>query len=80
MDYERYYPGKGTKKQIRDFTARIRRNLPYAHRGYVFKDATLRKVFESQWWYMPDPSWKPTDNSFSKHEHDLIQASDTFYD
>ena len=80
MEYERYYPGKGTKKQIRDFTARIRRNLPYAHRGYVFKDATLRKVFESQWWYMPDPSWKPTDNSFSQHEHELINASNTFYD
>ncbi|MBO4658155.1 MAG: YARHG domain-containing protein [Prevotella sp.] len=80
QDYEQYYPGKGTKKQLHDFTARIRRNLPYAHRGYVFKDATLRKIFEQQWWYMPDPSWKPTDNSFSKHEHDLIKASDTFYD
>lgn len=80
VEYDRYYSGKGTKKQIRDFTARIRRNLPYAHRGYVFKDATLRRIFESQWWYMPDPSWQPTDNSFSRHEHDLINASDTFYD
>lgn len=79
-DYSGYYPGKGTKKQIRDFIARIRRNLPYAHRGYVFKDATLRKVFESQWWYMPDPSWKPTDNSFSEHEQYLIKNSGTFYD
>ncbi|MBP5508736.1 MAG: YARHG domain-containing protein [Prevotella sp.] len=79
-DYSGYYPGKGTKKQIRDFITRVRRNLPYAHRGYVFKDATLRKFFESQWWYMPDPTWKATDNSFSEHEQYLIKNSGTFYD
>ena len=71
--YDEYYPGKGTKKQLSDFSARIRRNLPYAHRGYVFKDAQLRKLFESQWWYMPDPSWQPIGNSFSEHEQELIE-------
>ena len=74
-NYDQYYSGKGTEKQIKDFTTRIRRNLPYAHRGYVFKDAQLRKIFESQWWYMPDPTWKPTDSSFSPHEQDLIEMS-----
>lgn len=71
--YEEYYPGKGTEKQINNFTTRIRRNLPYAHRGYVFKDAQLRKIFETQWWYMPDPSCKPTNNSLNSHEQELMK-------
>ena len=71
--FDDYYPGKGTQKQLREFNARLRRNLPYAHRGYVFKDATLKKIFESQWWYMPDPSWQPTGNSFSAHEQELMK-------
>ena len=73
--YDQYYRGKGTEKQLKDFTTRIRRNLPYAHRGYVFKDAKLRSIFESQWWYMPDPSWKPNEDSFSAHEQELIKMS-----
>ena len=74
-NYEDLYPGKGTEKQMKEFSARIRRNLPYAHRGYVFKDAQLRRIFESQWWYMPDPKWKPNDNSLSAHEQELIKMS-----
>lgn len=52
---------------------RLIRNLPYAHRGYVFKDATLKKHFSSLWWYMPDPSYKPSQSDFLKHEWQSIQ-------
>lgn len=52
---------------------RLLRNLPYAHRGYVFKDALLKKIFSEQWWYMPDPSWTPTNNSFFPHEQQFIK-------
>lgn len=71
-DFIKYFPKEGSEKQAEAFAKRVMRNLPYAHRGYVFKDAKLRKYFESQWWYMPDPKWKPTENSFSEHEHDLL--------
>lgn len=51
---------------------RILSNLPYASRGYVFKDKKLRKYFNKFWWYMPDPAWKPTTDDFTPREWKLI--------
>lgn len=45
---------------------RVTKNLPYAHRGHVFKDATLKKYFESLWWYMPDPTYKDDTKDFTE--------------
>lgn len=72
-EYSSYFPKLRTEKEMEDFAKRVQRNLPYAHRGYVFKDAQLKKYFESLWWYMPDPSWKPTDNSLSTHEKEWLK-------
>ncbi len=69
----RYFPAEGTEEKAVAFAKRVNHNLPYAHRGYVFKNAKLRRYFESQWWYMPDPAWKPTDNSFTQHEQELMR-------
>lgn len=49
-----------------DFYRRVIRNLPFAHRGYVFKDKRLKKYFESLWWYMPDPDYKDSTDDFTK--------------
>ena len=51
---------------------RILRNLPYANRGYVFKDKGLREYFSNIWWYMPDPSWKQDTSDFTKKEWELV--------
>ena len=51
---------------------RIARNLPYAHRGHVFKDATLKKYFESLWWYMPDPSYVDEQDSFTEADREML--------
>lgn len=72
-DYTKYFPEEKTG----EFPARVEHNLPYAHRGYVFKNAKLKNYFESQWWYMPDPTWQPTDNSFSPHEKEMMQLRDS---
>lgn len=54
---------------------RLIRNLPYASRGYVFKDAALRKHFNNLWWYMPDPSYNPDDASdLTDRERELIST------
>ena len=37
---------------------RVLRNLPFAYRGHVFKDQTLKKYFESTNWYLPDPDYE----------------------
>lgn len=65
----------GVKDKKGNFAKRLLRNLPYAHRGYVFKDPDLRKVFESQWWYMPDPNFTPTESTFHAHEWRLINEN-----
>ena len=51
---------------------RILRNLPYAHRGYVFKDKKLRKYFSQFWWYMPDADYQPSTEDFTAREWKLI--------
>lgn len=51
---------------------RILRNLPYAHRGYVFRDKKLRKYFSQFWWYMPDASYQPSTDDFTPREWKLI--------
>lgn len=55
-------------KEEQELKRRIYRNLPYAHRGYVFKDKNLQRLFDSLWWYMPDPSWKMSADDFTKSD------------
>ena len=51
---------------------RILLNLPYASRGYVFKDRKLRTYFSQMWWYMPDPAYKESTADFTAREWRLI--------
>ena len=64
---------RGTTSGIEN--KRIIRNLPYASRGYVFKDQKLAAYFKSLWWYMPDPSWVQSTDDFTKQEWDLINKA-----
>ena len=51
---EHYYESK-----LKDeFTRKVLENIPYARRGYVFKNAELKAFFEAKPWYMPDPEYK----------------------
>ena len=52
---------------------RIMRNLPYAHRGYVFRDKKLKAYFEKLWWYMPDPTWQAATDDFTPRELKWIE-------
>lgn len=56
------------------YQRRIMRNLPFAHRGYVFKDKQLKKFFEGQWWYMPDAKYKPAPDDLLPHEWKMIDG------
>lgn len=51
----------------------ILRNLPYAHRGYMFKKEKYQKYFEQFWWYMPDAYWEPSTADFTPAELELIK-------
>lgn len=41
-----------------EFTRKVLENIPYAQRGYVFKNKELKAYFEGQPWYIPDPEYK----------------------
>ncbi len=38
---------------------RILRNLPFARRGYVFKDKALLNYYSKHEWYIPNPNYRP---------------------
>ena len=55
---------------------RILKNLPYANRGYVFRDKKLQRYFSQFWWYMPDPQWKADTRDFTPREWQLINKGE----
>ncbi|MBQ6728814.1 MAG: YARHG domain-containing protein [Bacteroidales bacterium] len=52
---------------------RILKNLPFAYRGYVFKDKGLQRFFESTEWYMPNPDYQADMTKFDKGEKQWVQ-------
>ena len=52
------------------------RNLPFAHRGYVFKDSRLNSFFRSRWWYIPDESYQATVESLTPGEQEWLRWFD----
>ena len=51
---------------------RIIRNLPFARRGYIFKDKTLQDTFKTENWYQPNPSYVPEVEALTEEEKQLI--------
>ncbi len=61
---------------IESFTESERKilyNLPFARRGYVFKNASIQKCYAVQEWYSPDPAAKADPKSLSKDEQLWLQ-------
>lgn len=77
-DRSRAFPTGMMEHQLTKSSRRILRNLPYAHRGYVFRNKNLQKFFEGQWWYMPDPDWQPSTDDFTLKEQEYIQGKLTY--
>lgn len=75
---DNYCPDGGILIEPEEMKAnrRILTNLPYANRGYVFKDKKLQQYFSQFWWYMPDPSWKADTSDFTPREWKLINEGE----
>lgn len=65
----------GEGEETSDEEKRILRNLPYANRGYVFKDKKLQAYFNQFFWYMPDPNWKQDTSDFTKREWEYVNGT-----
>ena len=51
---------------------RIMKNVPFAYRGYVFKDKGLQRFFESTAWYVPNPDYQADMTKFDKDEKEWV--------
>ena len=66
------YEGQQEVPADKAFRQRVVRNLPYAHRGHVFRDKRLRRYFEGLWWYMPDPDYKDDTRDFTPFDWECV--------
>lgn len=71
------YTLKNKKETIYDtYTSeqrRILKNLPFAYRGYIFKDKSLQDYFESANWYIPDPDYRADVEKLSEDEQKWVK-------
>ena len=52
---------------------RILKNIPFAYRGYVFKDKELQNYFESTDWYLPNPKYNATMGTLTAEEKKWVE-------
>ena len=67
-DYKYNYDTLVTPEQ-----RRILKNLPFAYRGYIFKNKELREYFESTEWYLPNPEYDGNMDAFSAEERKWME-------
>ena len=56
-----------------DLNKKILKNLPFARRGYVFKDAQLQQYFQDLDWYIPNPNYEPDIEIFNEIEKNWVE-------
>lgn len=56
------------QKPVNDLSRTILKNLPYARRGYVFKNPELKAYYSKQLWWLPDPAYTPDRNLLTEKE------------
>ena len=71
-DYNKLTPKeKNWLKNIEKFKLKIIRNLPFAKRGYEFKDENLYAYFKQYKWYKPNSNYKAKISDLSSTEKAL---------
>ena len=76
FQYMNVYMDKDYPMDPTSFTAeqrRILKNVPFAYRGYVFKDKSLQSFFESTDWYIPDPGYNADMTTMTPGEKKWVQ-------
>jgi hypothetical protein len=63
-----YYQQNQIKEPETDLQKKILKNLPFARRGYIFQNADLKKFYEKQEWYIPNPNYEPNTDLLTETE------------
>jgi len=68
-----YYQQRNLQDPVTDLEKKIYKNLPFARRGYVFQNPELKKFFEQQEWYIPNPNYEPNEALLTEMERQWLQ-------
>ena len=60
-------------KSVSPEQRRILKNMPFAYKGYIFKDKTLQDYFESTNWYIPNPDYKSDMGTLDEKEREWVE-------
>lgn len=72
-DYVPFSYYKDTQEPNNDFEKKILKNLPFARRGYVFKNQELKSYFEKIDWYVPNPNYVPEISTLTPEEKEFVE-------
>jgi hypothetical protein len=67
-----YYQQERIPVPLTDDQKKILKNLPYARRGYIFKNAEIQKYYEAFEWYIPNPNYIPETSLLTDIEKEWI--------
>lgn len=68
-----YYVQNGVFEPTTDFSRKTFKNLPFARRGYIFKNRELKEYFEGMSWYIPNPNYVPNVSELHTLEKEWIE-------
>jgi hypothetical protein len=68
-----YYQLDEIPEPKNDFEKKVYRNLPFARRGYVFKNQELKNFYEKLDWYIPNPNYIPELKTLNQLEISWIE-------
>lgn len=68
-----YYRQNDHNEPKTDFERKLLKNLPYARRGYIFKNAELQQYFGKMSWYIPNPNYIPETELLTDLEKEWIR-------
>lgn len=68
-----YYQEDYINEPQNDLQKKILKNLPFARRGYVFKNQDLKNYFTKMDWYIPNPNYEPDTELLTETEKKWIE-------
>lgn len=68
-----YYSWNEIPEVLTDFEKKVLKNLPFARRGYVFKNKELQKFYTNLDWYIPNVNYIPVLNNLHEIEKKWIE-------
>ncbi len=68
-----YYQIENINEPQNDADKKLLQNLPFARRGYIFKNKVINDYFQSMEWYIPNPNYTPNLEILTKEEVKWIE-------